>query len=150
MGVVFNSRGVEPGEYKTKILLKPAYDTEIAERSIDVDMKVWNFALPETREWPFQTFFWGPNYYDNDETQVLRLMHGHHVTHGWTKSQLYRFGIHRDCKMARPAVPKEDPVYFDRHLAETANEEFFRTAKDLGRRFVFGWDFLIVRRSGCA
>ena len=60
--VVFNSRGVVPGDYKTKILLKPAYDIEVAEQSIEVDAKVWNFALPETRDWPLQTFFWGPNF----------------------------------------------------------------------------------------
>ena len=136
--VVFDSRGVKPGAYRTKILLKPASDAEVAEQAIDVDAKVWGFALPETREWPLQTFLWGPNYYDCDEAQVLRLMHGHHVTHGWTKSQLYTFGIHRDCRIVRKAK-KDDPEFFDRHLAETANETFFRTAKDLGMRFVFGW-----------
>ena len=136
--VVFNSRGVVPGDYKTKILLKPAYDIEVAEQSIEVDAKVWNFALPETRDWPLQTFFWGPNFFDNDETQVLKLMHGYHVTHGWTKSELYRFGIHRDRRRVR-IVGKNDPEYFDRKVAETANEEFLRTAKDLGMRFVFGW-----------
>ncbi|MBQ6327503.1 MAG: hypothetical protein IJI35_00680, partial [Kiritimatiellae bacterium] len=136
--VVFNSRGVKPGEYRTKILLKPAYDVEIAEQTVDVDMKVWNFALPETRDWPLQTFFWGPNYYDNDEVQVLKLMHDNHVTHGWTKSQLYTFGINRDSHMVRRPDKKS---FFDPHLAETANEEFFRTAKDLGMRFVFGWGF---------
>ena len=136
--VVFNSRGIAPGEYATRILLKPAYDTEVADQAIDVEMKVWNFTLPETRDWPLQTFFWGPNYFDNDETQALRLMDSRHVTHGWTKSQLYTFGINRDERVVRRAG-KDDPVYFDRHLAETANEEFFRTAKDLGMRFVFGW-----------
>ena len=136
--VVFNSRGVKPGEYRTKILLKPAYDVEIAEQTVDVDMKVWNFALPETRDWPLQTFFWGPNYYDNDEVQVLKLMHDNHVTHGWTKSQLYTFGINRDSHMVRRP---DKQSFFDPHLAETANEEFFRTAKDLGMRFVFGWGF---------
>ena len=136
--VVFNSRGVKPGEYATRILLKPAYDVEVAEREIDVDMKVWNFALPETHDWPIQTFFWGPNYFDNDEVQTLKLMHSHHVTHGWTKSQLYTFGINRDSHMVRRPDKK---AFFNRHLAETANEEFFRTAKDLGMRFVFGWGF---------
>ena len=136
--VVFNSRGVKPGEYRTKVLLKPAYDAEIAEQEIDVDVKVWNFALPETRDWPLQTFFWGPNYFDNDETHVLKLMHGHHVTHGWTKSQLYAYGINRDSHMVRRP---DKETFFDRRLAETANEEFFRTAKDLGMRFVFGWGF---------
>ena len=136
--VVFNSRGVEPGAYKTKILLKPAYDVEVAEHSVDVDLKIWNFTLPETRDWPLQTFFWGPNFFDNDEVQVLKLMHGYHVTHGWTKSELYTFGIHRDQKRVKVAG-KNDTEFFDRHVAETANEEFFRTAKDLGMRFVFGW-----------
>ena len=136
--VVFNSRGVAPGEYATRILLKPAYDVEVAEQAMDVEMKVWNFTLPETRDWPFQTFFWGPNLFENDETQALRLMHDHHVTHGWTKSQLYIFGLTNDTKMVRRAKPG-DAEQFDRHLAETANEEFFCTAKDLGMRFVFGW-----------
>ena len=138
--VVFNSRGVKPGDYSTRILLKPAYDTDVADQAIDVDVKIWNFDLPETRDWPLQTFFWGPNYFDNDEAQTLRLMHSRHVTHGWTKSQLYTFGINRDERVVRRAG-KDDPVFFDRHLAETANEEFFRTAKDLGMRFVFGWGF---------
>ena len=136
--IVFNSRGVMSGDYQTKILLKPAYDVNVAEQALDVEMKVWNFTLPETRDWPFQTFFWGPNFFDNNEVQALKLMHDCHVTHGWTKSQLYRFGIHKDqYAVRRPS--KDDPVYFDKHLAETANEEFFRTAKNLGMRFVFGW-----------
>lgn len=137
--VVFNSRGVKPGEYHTRILLKPAYDMEVAEQAVAVDMKVWSFALPETRDWPLQTFFWGPNFFDNDETGLLKLMHGHHVTHGWTKNQLYQFGIVCDSRVAHH-VGKNDAVYFDRHIAETANEEFFRTAKALGMRFVFGWN----------
>ena len=136
--VVFNSRNVQPGEYKTRILLKSAYDTEVAEKAIETEMKVWNFALPETRDWPFQTFFWGPNTFDNDETQVLKLLHSRHVTHGWTKSQLYTFGLRQD-RYVKKRAGKNDPIYFDRHLTETENEEFFRTAKDLGMRFVFGW-----------
>jgi hypothetical protein len=136
--VVFNSKGVKPGDYATRIMLKPSYDVNVPEQAIEVSMKVWNFELPKTRDWPLKTFFWGPCYYDNDEVQTLKLMHDHHITHGWTKSQLYSFGIHRDRRMVRRA-DKNDPVFFDRHLAETANEEFFRTAKDLGMRFVFGW-----------
>ncbi|MBP3406223.1 MAG: hypothetical protein J6N18_08990 [Kiritimatiellae bacterium] len=136
--VVFNSRNVEPGEYKTRILLKSAWDMDVAEKSIETEMKVWNFTLPETRDWPFQTFFWGPNTFDNDETQVLKLLHSRHVTHGWTKSQLYTFGLRQD-RYVKKRAGKNDPVYFDRHLTETENEEFFRTAKDLGMRFVFGW-----------
>ena len=136
--IMFNSRGVKPGEYNTKIVLKSTHDISIAEQSLDVKMKVWDFALPETRDWPLQTFFWGPNYFDNDEVQALELMHDYHVTHGWTKSRLYEFGICRDKHTVR-RPKKDDPVYFDKHLAETANEEFFRRAKELGMRFVFGW-----------
>lgn len=136
--IMFNSRGVKPGKYNTKITLKSTHDISIAEQSLDVEMKVWNFSLPETRDWPLQTFFWGPNYFDNDEVQALELMHDYHVTHGWTKSRLYEFGVHRDQHTVR-RPKKDDPVYFDRHLAETANEEFFRRAKELGMRFVFGW-----------
>ena len=136
--VVFNSKGVRPGDYATRIVLKPMYDVNIAEQSLDVSVKVWNFELPKTRDWPLKTFFWGPGYYDNDEVQALKLTHDYHITHGWTKSQLYTFGINRDRRMARRAG-KDDPVFFDRRLAETANEEFFRTAKALGMRFVFGW-----------
>lgn len=132
--VVFNSRGVKPGRYRTKILLKPAWDVDYAEKAIDVEMKVWNFALPETRDWPLRSFFWGPETFLNDETHTLRLMHDHHVTHGWTKGLLYWMPLARN-----GSIGKRDHDVFDRELAETANEEFFRTAKALGMRFVFGW-----------
>ena len=135
--IVFNSRGVEPGEYRTRILLKPAYDSSYAVRELPVEMTVWNFTLPETRDWPVKSFLWGPGYFLNDETQALKLAWDHHVTHGWTKSALYTFGVRRDKSRIRPE--KGDDRFFDRQLAETANEEFFRTAKDLGMRFVFGW-----------
>ena len=135
--VVFNSRGVEPGEYRTRILLKPAYDSSYAVRELPVEMTVWNFTLPETRDWPVKSFLWGPNQFRNDEAQALRLAWDHHVTHGWTKSALYEFGLRRERSRIRPE--KGDDRFFDRRLAETANEEFFRTAKDLGMRFVFGW-----------
>lgn len=136
--IMFNSRGVAPGDYQMKIRLKPAYDRDVVEKTLEANVRVWNFTLPETKDWPFHTFFWGPNFFDNDETHMLKLMHDHHVTHGWTKSYLYTFGIHRDSKRVRTAR-KGEPLDFDPKLVETANEEFFRTAKDLGMRFVFGW-----------
>ena len=135
--IVFNSRGVAPGDYRTKILLKPAYDNAYAVRELPVSLKVWNFALPETRDWPVKSFLWGPNQFRNDEVQALKLAWDHHVTHGWTKSALYEFGLRRNESRIRPG--KGDDRFFDRRLAETANEEFFRTAKELGMRFVFGW-----------
>ena len=135
--IVFNSRGVAPGKYATTIALKPATDGSIARRSIPVEMNVWNFTLPETRDWPVKSFFWGPNNFLHDETQALRIMHDHHVTHGWTKSRLYQFGLKNHKTILHG--PKGDTLGYDPELAKTANEEFFRTAKDLGMRFVFGW-----------
>ena len=133
--IVFNSRGVAPGEYKTKIELKPAWSESAARSEIAVTAKVWSFALPETRDWPIKSFFWGPNYLQDDEAETLKLMHSHHVTHGWTKGFLYWYGLDA---ANRPV--KTDPDSFDEKLAKTANEEFFRTAKDLGMRFVIGWN----------
>ncbi len=135
--VQVDSRGVAPGRYQTKILLKPAYDTAFATREIPVEINVAETTLPETREWPLRTFFWGPNTYDNDETQVLKMMHAAHVTHGWTKARLYEYGIHSDRYKTRP--PKGETRTYDPESAATANELFFRTAKELGMRFVFGW-----------
>ena len=134
--VQVDSRGVVPGTYQTKILLKPLHDESVAVREIPLVVTVAEATLPETRDWPLKTFFWGPNFYDNDEAQVLRLMHGAHVTHGWTKARLYEYGITNDAVKIRP--PKGAPS-FDPQVASTANELFFRTAKELGMRFVFGW-----------
>ena len=133
--IVFNSRGIEPGEYKTKIELKPAWSESAAKSEIAVKAKVWNFALPATRDWPLKSFFWGPNYLQDDETETLKLTHSYHVTHGWTKGFLYWYGLD-----AANRPRKADGNTFDETIAKTANEEFFRTAKDLGMRFVIGWN----------
>lgn len=132
--IVFNSRGIRPGEYKTDIELKPAWAEDVAKRNIEVDIKVWDFDLPETRDWPLKSFFWGPNQLQDDEAETVRLMHSYHVTHGWTKGFLYWHGLD-----AVNRIKGNDPVKFNENLAKTANEEFFRTAKDLGMRFVIGW-----------
>ena len=112
--IVFNSRGVKPGEYKTKIELKPAWAENVAKREIAVKAKVWNFALPETRDWPLKSFFWGPNQIQDDEAETLKLMHSYHVTHGWTKGFLYWFGLD-----AINRVRGKDPVKFDENLAKS-------------------------------
>ena len=133
--IVFNSRGVRPGDYKTKIELKPAWAENVAKCDIEVSAKVWGFDLPETRDWPLKSFFWGPNQLQDDEPETLKLMHSYHVTHGWTKGFLYWFGLD-----AINRLKGKDPVKFDERLAKTSNAEFFRTAKDLGMRFVIGWN----------
>ena len=135
--LMLNSSGVTPGTYRTSVEIKPSVDVSVARRSIPVTAQVWNFELPATRDWPIKSFFWGPDTLPNDEVQALTLMHGYHVTHGWTKSKLYGMGITPDGRRIRPkkgAARDFDPV-----LAKTANETFFRKAKELGMRFVFGW-----------
>ena len=133
--IVFNSRDVKPGEYRTRIELKPAWDADVPRTQIGVTAKVWNFSLPETRDWPLKSFFWGPNQEPNDEVETLRLMHSRHVTHGWTRAFLYWHGLGPDGR-----VLGKDPATFDRALAEGANDGFFRAAKALGMRFVLGWN----------
>ncbi len=134
--IVFNSRDVKPGKYHTKIVLKPLYDYRIPNRDVPVDMEVWNFTLPETRDWPMDCFFWGPNRLDNDEAAMLRLMHSRHVNWGWTESVRYIRGF---AGMRRGADLPDESKLFNPDLVKTANQEFFATAKELGMRFVFGW-----------
>ena len=143
--IVFNSRGVPAGEYPMSIVLKPATDTKVAARTLRADVKVWNFTLPETRDWPVKSFFWGPNQFCNDESQALRIMHDHHVTHGWTKSFLHQFGLTNHTSIVNYAASTHRKKFapgeldYDPELVRTGNADFFRTAKELGMRFVFGW-----------
>ena len=134
--IVFNSRNVRPGEYVSKILLKPAWRDDVAVGEISVKSRVWGFELPETRDWPIKSFFWGPNQYPNDEVQALKIMHSHHITHGWTKAFHYWYGLDEFGRLRG-----KKPDSFNEHLAKTANEEFFQTAKRLGMRFVIGWNY---------
>lgn len=133
--IVFNSRDVKPGDYNTKIVIKPLYDYKIPNRDIPVNMKVWNFTLPETRDWPMDCFFWGPNRLDNDEAAMLRLMHSRHINWGWTEGIRYTHGL----KGMRDIHPLPEGQLYNPDLVDNANEEFFKTAKELGMRFIFGW-----------
>lgn len=133
--VVFNSEGVKSGKYETKIVLKPLYDYRISNRDIPVTMEVWNFTLPETKDWPMDCFFWGPNRFDNDEAAMLRLMHSRHVNWGWTESVRYVNGF-VGMRRAR-SIPEGEKYNPD--ALETANQKFFETAKELKMKFVFGW-----------
>jgi len=143
--IVFNSLGVPAGTYPMTIVLKPASDLSVAARDLRADVTVWRFELPSTRDWPVKSFFWGPNMFMNDEEQALRVMHDHHVTHAWTKSFLYQFGLTNHTSIVnyevstgrRKCAPGE--LDYSPDVARTANEGFFRAAKDLGMRFVFGW-----------
>ncbi len=134
--IVFNSKDVETGKYETKLKFKPLYDYSVANRDIPVKMEVWNFRLPETRDWPVDCFLWGPNRYDNDEAAMLRLMHSRHINYGWTESIRYSHGFKG---MRRVNSLPEGSEKFDMDKVLHENEEFFKTAKELGMKFVFGW-----------
>ena len=134
--VVFNSRGVDAGDYNAEILLKSAYDNSIPTRSIPMSVKIWNFTLPETHEWPLQSFLWGPNFNIYDEVALLKKSHEYHITHGWSKSFNYVTGWGRDGY--RNKLPKG--VKYDKNISLTANEEFFKTALKLKMKFVIGWN----------
>ena len=133
--VVFNSQGVKPGKYNTKIVLKPLHNYSVPNRDVPVEMEVWNFTLPETRDWPMDCFFWGPNRLDNDEAAMLRLMHSRHINWGWTESVRYINGFFSRTR-AR-SIP--EGMDYNPEMLENANQEFFDTAKELGMKFVFGW-----------
>ncbi len=141
--VVFNSRGVESGEYNTRLVFKSATELSVADRDLPIVAKVWNFTLPETRDWPIKSFFWGPYSLAEDEVALLELKHDYHITHGWTKQFHYRYGTFDDNGVYyRPdkgngTIDKSHD--FEDERALHANEAFFRRAKELGMRFVFGW-----------
>ena len=137
--IMFNSRGVKPGEYSTKILLKAASDARVKDREIPVSVKVWEFGLPETKDWPLPSFLWGPNLFRHDEVALLRLTHSYHITHGWTKGRQYWYGLKNDQNMVWPSKAMSERG-FDEKLARYENEEFFRVAKELDMKFVFGWN----------
>ena len=141
--VMFNSCGVEPGEYKTHMAFKSANDLAVADRNLPVAVKLWNFALPETRDWPVSGFFWGPGYFAEDEVALLELTHDYHVTHGWTQYYRYQYGLYDDNRWyggPNKGKGKVDKAHdFDDDFALNGNETFLRRAKELGMRFVVGW-----------
>ena len=141
--IMFNSRGVAPGTYRTRVSFKRAYSTHVADRQVPVVATVWNFALPETHDWPVQSFFWGPYQYHEDEVALLELMHDYHVTHAWTQHHRYQYGLYGDNRYyTGPRQGKGgivDGRDFDDDLAQTGNEDFLRRAKELGMRFMLGW-----------
>ena len=137
--IMFNSRGVPPGEYETKILLKSAYDARVADREIPVTIKIWNFTLPETKDWPLQSFVWGPELFRHDEVTLLKLMHDYHFTHGWTKSRQYWYGLKNDRNVIWPSKALSEKG-FNPDLVKTAGSDFLRVAKELDMKFVMGWN----------
>lgn len=141
--IVFNSRGVRAGDYATTLKVKAMTGSDVKTRNVPLAAKVWNFTLPETRDWPMKSFFWGAFSFDHDEVALLELMHESHVTHGWTQHHRYQYGLHGEreyWKAPRQGTGRKDPDHdFDDDVALHGNEAFLRRAKELGMRFVIGW-----------
>ncbi len=141
--VVFNSRGLRAGEYKTTLKVKAMTGMDVKTREVPVEATVWDFALPETRNWPMKSFFWSAFSFDHDEVALLELMHESHVTHGWSQHHRYQYGLHGETgywTAPRQGTGKKNPAHdFDDDVALHGNEAFLRRAKELGMRFVIGW-----------
>ena len=141
--IVFNSRGVAPGRYSTVLRFKSMLGCEVKPRTATLDATVWRFALPETRDWPLKSFFWGSFQFNNDEVAQLEMMHDRHITHGWTQFHRYRYGMHGETGYWRSADrgrARVDPEHdFDAAVARHGNQAFLDRAKALGMRFVIGW-----------
>ena len=135
--IMLNSRGMKSGDYAAEIKLKSATDRRIADRTLSVSVRIWNFELPEACNWPLKSFFWGPHVEHYDETQVMKLMHDYHIGYTWTKGMLYQYGLTELDWYAKPRQQLDDD--FDPELCLNANQEFFETARRLKMRFVFGW-----------
>ena len=141
--VVFNSRGVEPGEYRTRMTFKSATDLTVANRDVPVEAKVWNFVLPETRDWPLKSFAWASWSFAQDDVALLELMHDYHITHGWGQEHHWRYGLYDDkgwyASPGKGKQRKDRNHDFEDERALHANEAFLRRARDLGMKFVIGW-----------
>lgn len=141
--IIFNSRNVKAGEYLTKLKVKSMINPDVKTREIPISATVWDFVLPETRDWPMKSFFWGAFSFNHDEVALLELMHDSHVTHGWTQHHRYQYGLHGEkeyWKAPKQGTGRKDPNHdFDDDVALHGNEAFLRRAKELGMRFVIGW-----------
>ena len=141
--IVFNSRGVKAGTYATALKVKPLSRVEIPVRALPLTATVWNFDLPETRDWPIRSFFWGAFSFHNDEVALMELMHDCHVTHAWTQFHRYRYGLYGENSYwkapNRGKGKVESDHDFDDEVALHGNQAFLDRAKELGMRFVIGW-----------
>lgn len=141
--VVFNSRGVPADTYRTTLRFKALNDLQVATRDVPMEAKVWNFALPETHDWPLKSFFWGPFSLYNDEVAVLETVWENHITHGWTEQHRYKYGMCRENHIwpgPCQGKGKKDPARdFEDEHALHGNQKFLDRAKELDMRFVIGW-----------
>ena len=134
--IVFNSKDIPPGEYETTIDIKPLHDYDIPTRKLDTMVKVWNFTLPETDQWPIDAFMWGPMCSPLDEIAMMNLMHDFHFKWTMTESHSYINGFVRDRRWL--GAPPKGKRYND-DLVLNANQEFFEQALKKKMKIVFAW-----------
>lgn len=141
--VVLDSRGLEPGAYEGTITLKPL-DTAVGRRNewktILLKATVWNFALPETRDWPLDTFLFYGGLTPCNEIEMMRLLHAYHVN--WVMSNRFRYdvGITEDGKLG---VGKPKDIEFNQFFRPeliASQDDFLREAKRLGMKVMFAWN----------
>jgi hypothetical protein len=158
--VVFDSRDVPPGEYVGYVEIKPA-DTEDGDRAtwrrIPLKITVWDFALPETKDWPLDCYLWygGTSLVGANETGMINFLHDYHIN--WVMTDRYQYdvgkvenrtGSHGDYSL-RTALARNHPdfksdnrkatdeVYVEENIR--TQDIFLKEAKRLGMKVMFAW-----------
>lgn len=142
--VVFDSRGVPPGEYEGDITVKPA-DISVSPREswkrIPFRVTVLDFTLPETDQWPLSSFFFGPGITPSNETELLRLYHAYHINWMMTNRFAYMWEPENDGTkwVADPAGKTKRELYYDPAKIHS-QDRFLREARELKMNLLFGWN----------
>ncbi len=159
--IVFDAKDVAPGDYVGHITIKPR-DTEDGARTtwrqIRLKVKVWDFALPETKDWPLDCYLWygGKTLVGTNELAMLHFLHDYHINWCMTDRFQYdvgktetRAGYHNDGR-SRGRLARQNPVfkqqywqaideaYEDKFIAR--QDVFLREAKRLGIKVMFAWN----------
>ncbi|HWL51674.1 MAG TPA: sugar-binding protein [Chthoniobacteraceae bacterium] len=142
--IVFDSRGVAPGEYEGEITLKPV-DTDRTERSswkkLPIKVTVLDFTLPETPDWPLDTFLFGPGITPSDEMEFLKLFDRYHINWMMTNRFAYMWRPRNDGTLWDKDPEKKIPqqLYYDPERLRS-QDSFLREAKRRGMKLIFGWN----------
>jgi hypothetical protein len=151
--IVFDSKGVPAGNYKGVIKIKSLIPGKLVERNIPVRIKVWNFSLPETNDWPLDCFLWNSMRSVYDETATMRLMHKYHIKWTMALAGNYTRGLIERKFNYLSYLPKktkykaefkneqDNKVYKTYFNPERLgiNDDFFIEAKQLKMKVVFSW-----------
>ncbi len=132
--IIFNSRGLQAGNYKTSITVKPLNDYSIPNRNIPVSLRIFNFTLPETHDWPLDCYFWKSSWSEVNETAMLKMLHDRHIKWAMTDSYIYHHGY-------KPGgtIHAKKTKSIDKNRVTNANKDFFETALKLKMKIVFAW-----------